>query len=146
MIHGVILTPMKIIDNPNGDIYRVMRKIDTGYLGFGEAYISTIKVGKIKGWKKHHNMTMNLVVPVGRVSIVIFDDRPSSPTRDSFLETTLSMENYYRITIPPGLWCAFMGIGLETSMILNISDSVHNDSVSESVCFSEIPYIWETNQ
>ena len=146
MIDGVTLTPMKIIDNPNGDIYHVLKKSDVGYLGFGEAYISIIEVGKIKGWKKHHNMTMNVVIPVGSVCVVIFDDRPSSPTRNSFFETVLSIDNYFRITIPAGLWSAFMGVGLENSMIFNISDCIHNDSRSESLAFCEIPYIWERKE
>ena len=146
MIDGVTLTPTKIIKNPNGNIYHVLKKSDAGYLGFGEAYISTIEVGKIKGWKKHYNMTMNVVIPVGSVCVVIFDDRPSSPTRNSFFETVLSIDNYFRITIPAGLWSAFMGVGLENSMIFNISDCIHNDSRSESLAFCEIPYIWERKE
>ena len=146
MIDGVTLTPTKIIKNPNGNIYHVLKKSDAGYLGFGEAYISTIEVGKIKGWKKHYNMTMNVVIPFGRVCIVVFDDRPLSPTCNSFFETVLSPDNYSRLTIPAGLWSAFLGVGVENSMILNISDCIHNNSASESLEFSEIPYIWKKKE
>ena len=53
---GVILTPLKKIDHPKGDIYHAMKKSDHGYNGFGEVYFSTINKDDIKGWKKHLKM------------------------------------------------------------------------------------------
>ena len=45
-IEGVIVTPLKTIFHPKGDIYHGIKKDDNGYLGFGEAYFSTIKYGE----------------------------------------------------------------------------------------------------
>ena len=57
-------------------------------------------------------MTLNLVVPVGAVKFVIYDDREGSPTRGQFEEITLSPEScYQRLTVAPGLWMAFYGEG-----------------------------------
>ena len=42
-IEGVILTDLKVIHHPQGDIYHVMKKSDEGFKGYGEAYFSTIK-------------------------------------------------------------------------------------------------------
>ncbi|MFW5625378.1 MAG: dTDP-4-dehydrorhamnose 3,5-epimerase, partial [Campylobacter hyointestinalis] len=64
---GVILTPLKQIYNPKGNIFHAMKNSDIGYLGFGEAYFSTIDQNKIKGWKKHTKMTLNLIVPIGEI-------------------------------------------------------------------------------
>ena len=37
----------------------------------------------------------------------------------------LGEENYYRLTVPPGVWLAFMGMK-NRNMLLNISDYPHN--------------------
>ena len=71
---GVNLTPLKQIHNPKGDIFHAMKKSDVGFNGFGEAYFSTINQDDIKGWKKHTQMTINLVVPFGEIEFVVYDE------------------------------------------------------------------------
>ena len=50
---GVVLTPLKQIKHPLGDLYHAMKKSDKDFSGFGEAYFSTVNQGCVKGWKKH---------------------------------------------------------------------------------------------
>ena len=64
-IEGVILTPLNKICHPKGDVFHGMKKSDVGFVGFGEAYFSTVNYTEIKGWNRHKRMTLNLVVPVG---------------------------------------------------------------------------------
>ena len=61
-IDGVLLTPLKVINVLEGDVLHGMKCSDTGYSGFGEAYFSTIEPGMVKAWKRHHKMTLNLIV------------------------------------------------------------------------------------
>ena len=68
----IILTPLKIISNPKGDIFKVIKKNDAGFVSFGEVYFSTVNKNEIKGWKKHRKMTLNIVVPIGEIKFVIF--------------------------------------------------------------------------
>ena len=42
--------PLKV-ENPNGDIYRILRKNEDSFEGFGEAYFSAIHHNSIKAWK-----------------------------------------------------------------------------------------------
>ena len=53
IIKEVVLTPLKIIENPAGNILHAMKASDQGYAGFGEAYFSTVNHSAVKGWKKH---------------------------------------------------------------------------------------------
>ena len=39
-INNVVLSPLKIIDNPKGDILHGVKCSDIGFGGFGEAYFS----------------------------------------------------------------------------------------------------------
>ena len=69
-IEGVILTPLKKITHPRGNILHAIKENDIGYAGFGEAYFSELTTGQIKGWNRHKYMTLNLIVPVGSVKFV----------------------------------------------------------------------------
>ena len=102
MIEDVILTPLKIIDVPDGKVFHAIKKIDPGFHDFGEAYFSEIGPKKVKAWKRHREMTLNLVVPNGEIRFVLFDDREDISAK--FQEVILSTKNYYRLTVPPMIW------------------------------------------
>ena len=133
---GIILTPLKQIYHPKGDILHAMKKSDTGFNGFGEAYFSTINKGEIKGWKKHTKMTLNLIVPIGRIEFVIYDEKTKE-----FFSVVLSKKNYQRLTVKPSLWMAFRGLG-EYNMLLNIADMEHDPDEAVGKELSEIKYEW----
>ena len=141
IIDGVLLTPLRKIFHPQGDVFHGMKKSDAGYVDFGEAYFSTITQGEIKAWKKHLQMTLNLVVPMGKIRFVLFDDRENSPTKGIFNEFILSLENYARLTIPPQIWMAFQGLD-EQNLLLNIADLEHSPDEIERKTLSEINYSW----
>ena len=142
MIDGIIITPLKKITHPRGDLFHIIKKSSAGYIDFGEAYISTIIKNEIKGWKKHHSMTLNLVVPAGEIRIVIFDGRNYSATKGKFQEIVLSKENYLRLTIPPQLWVAFQGVSDNTNMLFNIADIEHDRRETSNLEITEITYSW----
>ena len=140
-MEGVTLHPLKHIVVPKGDIYHALKATDEGYAGFGEAYFSQIEHGQAKGWKRHNRMVLNLVVPVGAVKFVIYDDRKESATKGHFFEVVLSPEsNYQRLTVAPGLWMAFYGVGEGLSMLMDIIPEPHDPSEGDRKDLSEIPY------
>ena len=143
-IDGVILTPLHIVNNPKGNVLCGVKKSDIGFIKFGEAYFSTIKHGQTKGWNKHNSLTMNLMVPYGEVVFVIFDDRARSQTNNSFFKTTLSINNYNRLTIPPNLWVAFHGIGKQKNVILNIASEEHDYQEIERIDLNKIQFDWKS--
>ena len=133
---GVILTPLKQIEHPQGDISHAMKRSDVEFSGFGEAYFSIIKKGDIKGWKKHTEMVLNLIVPVGDIKFVIYNE-----STNDFFSIQLSRSNYQRLTIKPNLWLAFKGINDE-NMLLNIASIEHNPNESISAELTSINYEW----
>ena len=131
---GIILSPLKQIIHPKGDIFHAMKESDDGFIGFGEAYFSTINKDVIKGWKKHTKMTLNLVVVTGEVEFVVYDG-------SSFFNITLSKNNYQRLTIKPNLWLAFRGLFTE-NMLLNLASIEHNPTESQNVDLEVFDYNW----
>ena len=142
-IEGVILTPLKIIQHPLGNIYHGMKKNDQGFVGFGEVYFSTIKFGETKGWNKHKRMTLNLVVPVGKVIFVLYDSREKSNTKGNLLQVEISVDAYQRLTVPPGVWLAFKGKGDGINLILNVADMEHDPDGVERLNLKLIEYNWD---
>lgn len=140
MIAGVILTPLKRIANEKGDIYHAMKCSEESFSSFGEAYFSTVHMGDVKGWKKHTKMILNLVVPVGSIKFVAYDDRPDSATYKVFYEVILSKDNYCRLTVPPNVWLSFQGIGENLNLLLNLASIEHDPNESESCFISDIKY------
>jgi len=142
-IEGLILTPLKIINVLEGDVLHAMKHDDPGYVGFGEAYFSIINSGVVKAWKRHRQMTLNLVVPTGAVRFVIYDDRADSASCGNFQVITLSRDEYSRLTIPPMVWMGFQGVDENASMLLNIADIKPLPSEADKKKINEIKYNWE---
>ena len=142
-INGVNITPLSIIDTKGGDVLHAMKISDHGYSGFGEAYFSTIEPDAIKGWKRHKQMVLNLVVPVGTVRFILFYDRDNQDNVNQFQEVTLSIEDgYSRLTIPPMIWVGFQGLGLQKSLVLNIANIEHSPEEVERKELAEIKFNW----
>ncbi len=142
-MEGVSLSPLKIIENSKGDIYHALKQGDESFVSFGEAYFTNVNFSEVKGWKKHTEMTLNIIVPIGEIKFVIFDDRENSPTKGQFTSHNLSLGNYQRLTIQPGLWMAFQGISENQNMLLNIASIEHDRLEATNLELDKIPYDWE---
>jgi len=132
---GVTLTPLKKITHPKGSVFHAMKASDDGFCGFGEAYFSTVNKSDIKGWKKHSEMILNLVVVTGEIEFVVYDG-------SDFFNVKLSKDNYQRLTIKPNLWLAFIGLGDE-NILLNLASIEHNPNESESEKLDTFNYDWK---
>ena len=141
-IEGILLTPLKRIHHTKGDILHGMKKSERGYAGFGEAYFSNVLLNDIKAWKLHNMMTLNLVVPVGAVKFIMIDKRKNSSTFNNSFEVTISSDNYQRLTIPPGIWFGFKGVGNDLNLIMNIADMEHDPYEVDRKEIEEFDYEW----
>lgn len=144
LINGVLISPEKVVPVPGGEVLRGIRSDAAGYCGFGEAYFSTVVEGMVKGWKRHRRMTMNLLVPKGRVRFVLFDDRADSSTFGGFQTVVLSPERYRRLTVPPMIWVAFQGLSEEASLLLNVADIIHDPGEVDRRVLSDLLFDWSS--
>jgi len=135
-LHNIVVTQLKRILVPGGDILQVMKNSDVGYTAFGEAYFSQVESGAIKAWKRHSQMTLNLVVPVGNVHFVFIDSDGNKK------EEKLGDGNYVRLTVPPKIWFGFKGVSESTSLLLNIADIEHSPNEVERKGLNDIEYDW----
>ena len=135
MINNVILTSLDIIPTHGGDVMHAMKKTSKGYVDFGEAYFSRIDYSAIKGWKRHQRMTLNLIVPAGKIRFVLFKD-------NVFEEFIISKDNFSRLTVPPMVWVAFQGLDYSGSLLLNIASIEHDSRETDVKDIDEIKFNW----
>ena len=136
------LSGLKIIEQSQGAVLHGLKCSDVGFVGFGEAYFSSVKKGRIKGWKRHHRMTLNLIVPAGKIRFIVHDANEDSKGGKitPLLDTTLGPDNYMRLTVPPGFWVAFQGAGAGPNTLLNIADIEHDpeEAVNRDIDFFSV--------
>lgn len=140
MIKDLLITPLDIIETPGGNVMHAMKNDSPGYFGFGEAYFSEIEYKMIKAWKRHREMTLNLVVPHGEVRFILYDDRHVE--RIKFQEIIISKNNYFRLTIPPLIWLGFQGLSKNNSIVLNIANIHHSPDEADNKNTDEIEFDW----
>lgn len=145
MIQGVDFHPLKQIPDERGRVMQMLRRDDPWFERFGEIYFSVVYPGVVKGWHLHKVMTLNYAVIVGRIKLVLYDEREDSPTRGKLQEIFAGEDNYCLITVPPNVWNGFKGLGVEPAILANCatepydpSEIVRSDPVSD-----RIPYDWK---
>jgi dTDP-4-dehydrorhamnose 3,5-epimerase len=144
MIKDVLITKLDAIDTPGGSVMHAMKESSIGYSGFGEAYFSQVDKGAVKAWKRHKKMTLNLIVPLGEVRFVLFDDREILSAQ--FQEIIISKNNYCRLTVPPMIWMGFQGLSDGDSMLLNIADIEHDPNEVDRKEIEKINYNWSISR
>jgi len=136
-MNDIIITELKRIETIGGDVLHALKKNDSGYNSFGEAYFSCIDYNSIKAWKMHKNMTLNLIVPIGNVKFVFLDSN-----KDLIQIIEIGEKNYMRITVPPKIWFGFKGMSKNTNLVLNIADLEHDPNEVERANLETFNFKW----
>ena len=132
----IILKKLKKFQLDDGDVLHALKASENEYAGFKEAYFSSIKNNKIKAWKMHYRMTMNLIVPIGKVQFIFYDQK-----KILLNNLIIGEENYSRITVPPMIWFGFKGLSSNKSYVLNISNELHDPKEVERKPLSFLKFL-----
>jgi dTDP-4-dehydrorhamnose 3,5-epimerase len=83
------------------------------------AYVFSIRPGRIKGWGMHREHEDRYFILSGHMRVVMFDERPESPTRGLVAQVVLSETNRRLMNIPAGIWHASENIGSSDVVVVN---------------------------
>lgn len=144
MIHGVVVMQLRQISDERGKVMHLLRCDSPLFEKFGEIYFSVVNPGAVKAWKLHKEMTLNLAVVHGKIKLVLYDDRPGSPTKGKILELFIGEDNYALVKIPPMIWNGFQGISGDEAIIANCATLPHDPQEVDRLDpqNSYIPYNW----
>ena len=137
LIDRIKITKLPIISSDLGNVMHILKKSDNSFFNFGEVYISEIYFNKIKAWKQHQTMIMNLVVPIGKVKFVFYDT-----LLNKFREEIIGPSNYSRITVPPKIWFGFKGLSDQKNIIINVSNILHDPNEQLTAPQEKFKYDW----
>ncbi|MDP8253853.1 MAG: dTDP-4-dehydrorhamnose 3,5-epimerase family protein [Candidatus Kaelpia aquatica] len=145
MIDGVDIKRLNWFKNEKGRLIEILRSDDDIFDKFGQAYLSTINPGVIKGWHLHYNQADNICCVQGSVKLVLKDNREGSRTYGAIEDFILSGVNSSLIRIPPGVYHGLQCLGSREAYIFNLTDSLYQkeDPDEEIVDLDDIEYSWE---
>jgi dTDP-4-dehydrorhamnose 3,5-epimerase len=127
-IDGVRKIPLRRIPDERGTILHMLRADDPHFIQFGEIYFTTVYQGVVKGWHKHREMTLNYACIFGRIKLVIYDDRPGSPSHGDLMEVFLGPDDHSLVVIPPETWTGFKGMSTPFALVANCCTHPHDPS------------------
>jgi dTDP-4-dehydrorhamnose 3,5-epimerase len=144
MIEGVVIHPLRQIPDERGKVMHMLRAQDPHFVGFGEIYFSVVYPGVVKGWHLHKQMVLSYAVPVGRVKLVLYDDRMGSRTRGEVMELFPGEDNYVLVQVPALVWNGFKGLGTAPALVANCASIAYDpDEIVRVDPFAgDIPYDW----
>lgn len=145
MIEDVIITPLKKIPDERGTIMHMLRSDAPHFQQFGEIYFSSAYPEVIKAWHIHKKMTLNYAVVSGMIKLVLYDQRPSSPTQGNIMEIFIGEQNYSLVTIPPGVANGYKVFGTTPAIVANCASHPHEAGEMDRLDpFTKgIPYKWD---
>ena len=148
MIQGVAIVPLRRIPDERGTILHMLRATDPHFQKFGEIYFSTIYKGVVKGWHRHRGMTLNYACVHGRIKLVLYDDRPGSPTLGEIQEVFLGPDAHALVIIPPEVWNGFKGMSDPYAIVANCCTEPHDPARSTRLdpFKNTIPYDWNVRE
>jgi len=144
-ISGVKIHKLNIISDDRGSVLHILRIDSVDFCGFGECYCSEILPNSIKAWKLHKEQTQQFAVPIGKIKLVMYDERKNSPSFGKTMISILGRPDFYnRIIIPPNIWYGFKCVSTIPALIVNCANLVYNkyESVAIKKDNINIPYKW----
>jgi dTDP-4-dehydrorhamnose 3,5-epimerase len=145
-IDGVRIVRLKRVVNARGHLTEVQRKDDEHYVGFGQAYVTCTLPGVTKAWYRHHQQIDQIALISGAATVVLFDDRPDSPSAGQTVQCALSDESPALVQIPPGVWHGFRAGGPAPLYLLHLNsiaqDAGDPDEDRLPPDSTAIPYVW----
>lgn len=107
-------------------------------------YHATIRPGFVKGWGIHRLHEDRYCMVSGELKVVLYDDRPESPTYKLVSEIYLSEYRRQLLEIPRGVWHADQNIGSKDVLVVNFPtipyDHANPDKYRLPIDTDLIPY------
>lgn len=145
-IEGVVVKNLRVIPDERGWLMEILRCDDPQFSQFGQVYLSTAYPGVVKAWHYHKKQTDNFTCIKGMMKVALYDAREKSPTCRQLMELFIGEKFPALITVPPGVYHGFKGIGPDTAFFISIPTLPYSyqepDEFRLAPDTTEIPYNW----
>jgi dTDP-4-dehydrorhamnose 3,5-epimerase len=127
LIHGVVIRPAVTQVDERGtlcEIYHPAWGVHPAPLTY--VYQFSIRPGKIKGWHVHHLHDDRIFLSAGTVKVVLFDDRPESPTYRMVSEIYRHDTHRTVMVIPAFVFHAHQNVGSTDALFVSMPTRAYN--------------------
>lgn len=126
LIEGVQSKNLEVFADQRGRLMELVRADEDIFAGFGQVYMTTTLPGVIKAWHLHRKQTDMVACILGMIRLVIYDDRPNSPTCGRFNQFFMGTHAPMVVRVPPGLYHGWQCISVEEAVIINTVTHPYN--------------------
>ena len=146
LIDGVKVKPLRVIPDERGYLFEMLRSDDPLFQKFGQSYVTAIYPGVVKAWHYHKKQDDHFVCVHGMTKVVLYDDRPGSPTHGVVNEFFMGEKNNILLVIPKLVWHGMKGMATDTALIVNTPTEAYDpadpDEFRKPYDTPDIPYDW----
>lgn len=146
MIHDVKIKQLRFIPDERGRLMEILRRDDPLFKKFGQVYMTTAYPSVIKGWHYHKKQIDNMAVIKGMMKLVLYDNRPKSPTYKELNEFFMGEYNPILVQIPNNIIHGFKCISKTEAIAINCPTESYNrkkpDEYRIDPHSDKIPYDW----
>jgi dTDP-4-dehydrorhamnose 3,5-epimerase len=151
LIEGVVLQPSTTHIDDRGtlcEIYSPHRPPHTAPLVY--VYQFTIRPGKIKGWHIHHLHDDRIFISQGQARVVLYDNRPESPTYGMINEIYRSDLDRNIMVIPAFVFHAHQNVGSTDALFISMPTRPYQHEDPDvhrlPIDTDQIPYKFDNRQ
>ncbi len=119
LIHGVTLTPATTHIDERGTLCEILNeRVHPAPIVY--VYQFTIRPGMIKGWHVHYLHDDRIFVSQGTIKVVLYDQRPDSPTYGMINEIHRSEHHRNVMVIPANVFHAHQNLGTGDALCISM--------------------------
>jgi dTDP-4-dehydrorhamnose 3,5-epimerase len=127
LIVGVKVKQLKIIPDERGRLFEILRNDERElFTKFGQAYMTTTYPGVVKAWHYHKLQDDYFTCVRGMIKLVIYDNRPDSPTHKQLNEFYIGTHNMQLVVVPRLTYHGWKCVSDDEAMILNLVTEPYN--------------------
>ncbi len=134
LIDGVTVKEARNVPTDYGHLteaYRTDWNLDVG--GVDQVFQSTFEPGRLSAWHAHERTTDRIFALGGTFLLVLYDNRPESPTMGRLNEFRISALRPTMVSIPPTVWHGVKNVGSDLATLLNIVDTAYDYELPDHV-------------
>ncbi|HYV38214.1 MAG TPA: dTDP-4-dehydrorhamnose 3,5-epimerase family protein [Gemmataceae bacterium] len=127
LIEGVVIRPAVTHPDDRGSLCEIFNPawgVHPSPLVY--VYQFTIRPGMVKGWHVHHLHDDRIFISQGTVKVVLYDDRPDSPTYQIVNEIYRSDLQRNLMIIPAFVWHAHQNVGSSDALMISMPTRPYN--------------------
>ena len=151
LIHGVVIQSATTHEDDRGSLCEIMSPYRPPHPApLVYVYQFTIRPGKIKGWHVHQLHDDRIFISQGHVKVVLYDNRPESPTHGCINEIFRHEHDRTLMVIPAHVFHAHENIGSTDALFISMPTRAYQHASPDvyrlPLDTDQIPYSFKDRQ